>query len=284
MDNRLMPYDDWIFVGEFIEKATWRFAKTYADTYPHNYVVKKDCNLEDYSRFYRLIRRYGYYYTFFNKKYIQLNVNEHYYWTMGWPSTESEVINRKERRIDALSNQGLKAPFDIVSDAEVKGDESDRLVIAEMIRQHIGNGRVLEIGCGSGLMTKLLDLDRESYLGIDPSWTLIEEFRSKQSNLVAWHTDFESVNVKGKDDFIFAACGSASYVRPEYWERLENMLSEGGRYFLTLYTSGYAKSIETVWKAGGVHFYSDDIPELMGETKRAEIGEYTIIEGQVRGV
>jgi len=281
MENRIMPYDEWMFVGEFIEKANWRFAKTYADTYPHYYVVKKDCNIEEYNRFYRLIRRYGYYYDFFNKKYIQLNVNEHYYWTMGWPSTESEVINRKERKIDALSKQGIKAPFDIVSDADVKGDESDRLKIAEMIKPHIGNGRVLEIGCGSGLMTQMLNIKQDNYLGIDPSWKLIDEFRRNQNGLVAWHTDFESVNAKSKYDFIFAACGSASYVRPEYWERLKNMLSEDGRYLLTLYTSGYATPVETVWKAGGIHFYADDIPELTGETKRIEVGEYTIIEGQV---
>ena len=275
MDNRIMSYDDWVFVGEFIDKANWRFAKTYADTYPHCYAVKKDCNVDEYSRFYRLIRRYGYYYNFFNKKYIQLNVNENYYWTMGWPSTESEVINRKERRID------VKTPFDAVSDEEAKGDDSVRLTIADMIRQHINNGRVLEIGCGIGLMTELLDVNRENYLGIDPSWTQIEEFRRKQTGLEAWHTDFESVNVKCKYDFIFAACGSASYVRPEYWERLNDMLNEGGRYLLTFYTSGYATPVETVWKAGGVHFYADDIPELAGETKRTEVGEYTIIEGQV---
>jgi 2-polyprenyl-3-methyl-5-hydroxy-6-metoxy-1,4-benzoquinol methylase len=173
MDNRMMPYDDWQFVGDFIEKSNWRFAKTYAKTFPHYYTIKRDCDSNEYGQFYRLIRRYGYYYEFFGKKYIQLNVNENYYWTMGWPSNESEVINRKERRID------VKTPFDTISDEETRGDESDRMAIAEMINHHSSDGKVMEVGCGSGLMTELLEVNRENYLGIDPAWTLIEKFRKK---------------------------------------------------------------------------------------------------------
>ena len=274
MDNRIMPYDDWVFIGEFINKSNWRFAKTYATTHPHYYTVKKDCNITDYTRFYRLVRRYGYYYDFYGKEYIQLNVNENYYWTMGWPSSESEVINRKERKID------VKTPFDTVPDwtEEVRGNELDRMNIANMIKKHDLEGKVLEIGCGSGLMTQRLDFCREGYLGVDPSWIMLEAFKKSQ-NLNVCHTDFESLNTGQRFDFVFAACGSASYVRPEYWDRLTDMLN--GSYLLAFYTSGYAKPIEKMWKAGAVHFYADDIPELAGERNRTEIGEYTIIDGAI---
>jgi len=278
--NRIMHYNDWQFIRDFIEESKWQFAKTYENSYPHAYTLRKWCDNEEYTRMYRLIRRYGYYYNFGGKPYIQLNVNEHYYWTMGWPSFESDVINRKERKIETVGKQGISAPFDIVSDEETRGDEFERMAIAEMIRTHLGCGRVMEIGCGSGLMTQLLDFSRENDLGIDPSWAMIQEFRRAQ-NLVAWHTDFESVNVKTKYGFIFAACGSASYVRPEYWDRLKDILYEGGTYLLTFYTSGYATPMEKVWSAGGVHFYADDISKLAGETKRTEVGEYTIIEGRM---
>jgi len=278
MINTLMPYCDWEYAGKFIEKSNWRTAKTYADTYPHAYTLRKECNPKEFEQFARLIRKYGYYYNFFKQRYIQLNVNDYYYWTMGWPASESTVINRKERKITDKGSQGLKALFDTLSDYDMRGDEFDRMEIAGMIKPRL-NGRVLEIGCGSGLMTQLLDIKREDYLGIDPSWRMIEEFRKAQ-NLIVWHTDFESVNLKRKYDFVFAF-GSASYVRPEYWERLSNILSDGGTYLLTFYTSGYAKPMDVVWKAGGVHFYADDIPTLAGETQRTELGEYTIIEGKV---
>jgi len=282
MDNRIMPYCDWEFIRDFIERTNWRTAKTYANSYPHQYALRKDCSDKEFLRFRSLVRKYGYYYAFFKQRYLQLNVNGHYYWTMGNESGDTTVINRKERKVEAVGGQGIKTPFDIVSDEDTRGDEFDRMAIAERIRQHNLDGQVLEIGCGGGLMTQMLDLKRENYLGIDPSWKMIEEFRRTQ-NLIAWHTDFESLNIKMKYDFIFAACGSAAYVRPEYWDRLKNMLAEGGTYLLTFYTTGYSKALKAIRNIGGICFYADDMPKptFAGNVKSTIIGDYTVIEGLV---
>jgi hypothetical protein len=87
----------------FIAQRSWREAKTYRNTAPHEYVVRawetdKQGDL-DFDRFVVLVRRFGYADFFYQVRHIYWAIDEFKYWTMGWPVDETTVINRA--RVDA---------------------------------------------------------------------------------------------------------------------------------------------------------------------------------------
>jgi len=54
-------------------------------------------------------------------------------------------------------------------------------VIAEIINRMVQTGRVLDAGCGTGILSELLDLNRFTYIGIDLSKLAIQVARKKRS-------------------------------------------------------------------------------------------------------
>ncbi len=56
--ERLTP-EDMQGHAQLIERARWKFAWTYARTYPHEYTTKALCNPEDHARLIACIERYG---------------------------------------------------------------------------------------------------------------------------------------------------------------------------------------------------------------------------------
>ena len=81
-------------IEKFIDSADWVFAKTYAKTAPHEYVVrKKNRHLEDeFVYFVKFIRKHGYEEKFWSKTHTYYNVGEYKYWTMGNPIDETTII------------------------------------------------------------------------------------------------------------------------------------------------------------------------------------------------
>ena len=84
---------------EFVENHKWKFATTYAQTAPHEYLVKKWLSDEDRKRFERLVQAInrdaviGYFYGHENKYLI---LGEYYYWYMPcYPDNMAvDLINR----------------------------------------------------------------------------------------------------------------------------------------------------------------------------------------------
>ena len=112
MDNKLMPYECWQFVGKLIDKSNWIFASTMPNN-PHYYMLRRESKDSDFVQFVTLIRRYGYSNKYCGAWYTQLNVGSWFYWTMGAHIDSTILINRKERRL------GIPAPYDnIVDDYE----------------------------------------------------------------------------------------------------------------------------------------------------------------------
>ena len=83
-------------IKKFIDSADWIFAKTYAQTAPHEYAVKdKNPSLEvEFIYFVNFIREHGYEEEFCGEIYTYYNVGEYKYWTMGAPIEETILINR----------------------------------------------------------------------------------------------------------------------------------------------------------------------------------------------
>ena len=94
-----LPYDVVEELAQIIERTKWKFAWTYARTYPHEYTTKTLCRPEDHARLVDCIERYGVMERFGNYRSKYFYFQERKYWHMGEPSSEDpekwpNVINR----------------------------------------------------------------------------------------------------------------------------------------------------------------------------------------------
>jgi len=86
-------------LAQLIERTRWKFAWTYARTYPHEYTTKALCSPEDHARLIDCIERYGVIERFGSSRRKYFYFEERKYWHMGEPYSEDpekwpNVINR----------------------------------------------------------------------------------------------------------------------------------------------------------------------------------------------
>jgi len=82
---------------KFIERNQWIFAKTYATTAPHEYLVKDKLSRPDQKLFEEItqfIRDYGYEQRFYKKVFVYFEFEGKKYWTYGDPVEETIILNR----------------------------------------------------------------------------------------------------------------------------------------------------------------------------------------------
>ncbi len=72
----------------FIETQNWIFAKTYAETYPHEYIVQERVDNDLFLELAEFIHNNGYEEYFYNKKQIYFDFEDFTYWHM------ENIINR----------------------------------------------------------------------------------------------------------------------------------------------------------------------------------------------
>ena len=96
--------EDWAWALDFIRRRRWQEAVTYRETAPHEYTVRTwvldERGSADFDQFVILIRRFGYADFYYQIRHLYWAVDEFKYWTMGWPVSETTVINRA--RVDAV--------------------------------------------------------------------------------------------------------------------------------------------------------------------------------------
>ena len=81
----------------FVSKFKWTFAKTYAATAPHEYIVLGKVGLEHKSDFIsiaRFIREAGFKAYYFKRQGFFYILDEDYYWTMDENVEDTDLINR----------------------------------------------------------------------------------------------------------------------------------------------------------------------------------------------
>lgn len=84
-------------IEEFIRRNMWIFAKIYARSVPHEYIVKEKLTLEDqrfFEEFVAYIRENGFAARFGDQEYLYYELGGRYYWTMGDPIEETYILNR----------------------------------------------------------------------------------------------------------------------------------------------------------------------------------------------
>ena len=90
-----LPFPD--DVRKFVESTEWTFAKTYAATWPHEYVVRDRVDDDLFLMLVRHIRSNGYEGRFFRKPITYFDEDGMVYWTMGAPIEETTIVNRCTR-------------------------------------------------------------------------------------------------------------------------------------------------------------------------------------------
>ena len=79
---------------DFINNLKWTFAKTYATTWPHHYIVRERVDEDLFIQMVKHIRRFGYEGRFYKMKITYFEEDGYVYWTMGAPVEETTIINR----------------------------------------------------------------------------------------------------------------------------------------------------------------------------------------------
>lgn len=77
------------------------------------------------------------------------------------------------------------------------------------------SGSILDIGCGTGLLTEIAKIDPQEYLGIDPSKGMLEQFTNKypayKDRVVCEPFDGKSLDCRNFNNIV-ALFGSPSYL------------------------------------------------------------------------
>lgn len=77
-------------IENLLHKFKWRFAKTYANTNPHEYIVRgKDCSNDEFDLICEYIKNNGHTEYFFNHKGTYISVDNFTYWI------DDNILNRR---------------------------------------------------------------------------------------------------------------------------------------------------------------------------------------------
>ncbi|MEO7168020.1 MAG: hypothetical protein ABI016_13440 [Chthoniobacterales bacterium] len=78
----------------FVAGQEWTFARTYASTWPHEYIVRDHVDEEQFLQLVRHIRAHGYEGRFYQEAFIYFEDGGMAYWTMGKSMEKTTVVNR----------------------------------------------------------------------------------------------------------------------------------------------------------------------------------------------
>ena len=79
---------------QFINNVNWIFAKTYAKTWPHEYIVRNQVDESLFITLVQYIRANGYVGKFYKMDITYFDEDGMVYWTMGDPLETTTIINR----------------------------------------------------------------------------------------------------------------------------------------------------------------------------------------------
>ena len=92
----------------FVNSCHWTFAKTYAQTWPHEYLVRDRVDEELFVLLVKHIRAHGYEGRFYHKSITYFDEDGMVYWTMGAPIEKTTIVNRctKEQTYEYRQKHG----------------------------------------------------------------------------------------------------------------------------------------------------------------------------------
>lgn len=153
---------------------------------------------------------------------------------------------------------------------------SENAEVGEMLRPL--SGSVLDIGCGTGLLTEIVGIESEKYMGVDPSNRMLQKFREKHGeyrNLVCAYYDGMVVDCNQFDNVV-SLFGSPSYLSNVALLRIAKCR---GSLFLMFYKEDYHP---VTYEKCGVEFKhknhsKKELSMIFGGAEIKEYNNYIIV-------
>ena len=174
-----------------------------------------------------------------------------------------------------------KSQYDVIADRydELFTDASslsENAEVGEMLRPL--SGSVLDVGCGTGLLTEIIGIEPDNYLGVDPSEGMLKKFKEKHPkfrNLVCAPYDGKVVDCNQFDNII-SLFGSPSYLSNMSLLRISRCK---GHLFLMFYKDSYHP---VTYEKCGVEFKHKvhsrkELAMLFGDENIKEYNNYIIV-------
>lgn len=267
-----MNEDDQSFLREIIRNCEWNWART-MPTIPHEYVVRGKCWMNDneFNRVVELQRAFGIHERWGRYNFPYLHVDGFKYWTMGAPVLETTIINRQKifNEYDAIGDV-----YDTLFTNEDYTNENKQ--VSEMIAR-LGGGKVLDIGCGTGLLLEMFQIDVDLYTGVDPSSKMLFQLKQKfpMYSQCVINKAFEECDFKMHFDTIVSLFGSPSYLMKQYIPKIQGMCD---RYFLMFYKPDYDPVTYSMTGVQMHHFpYTPkEVRKMLPTCELFEFGNYMI--------
>ena len=156
--------------------------------------------------------------------------------------------------------------------------QEENAEVGAMLRPLVGT--TLDIGCGTGLLTEIVKTNPETYMGIDPSKKMVNEFRKKHVGygrcLVSAPFDGQIVDCNDFDNVV-SLFGSASYLSRE---ALLKLATSRSAKFLMFYKPEYKPVTYEKCNVVFEHYkYSnDELAILFGRENLKEYHNYIIVK------
>ena len=101
----------------FVADSRWQFARTYVESYPHEYTLERWANSEDFWRAILCIERWGVVESFWSAQRKYLYIDERKYWHMGNALSERAedrpgLINRTWLDVTAYREDARRLVYD----------------------------------------------------------------------------------------------------------------------------------------------------------------------------
>jgi hypothetical protein len=117
IDSTTTRDQDLSWFQTFVAAWPWRFAKTYVESYPHEYTVQHQGDPTDFQRAIRCIERWGVVESFWGEERKYFYVDDRKYWHMGNPSSEKPedqptLINRTWLDVARYRDQARTLGYD----------------------------------------------------------------------------------------------------------------------------------------------------------------------------
>jgi len=144
----------------------------------------------------------------------------------------------EQDRVQAIYDEFAKSYDDHYASAEFQEED---LALFKILSPWI-RGKVLDLGCGTGLTLTYNDINEDDYLGIDPSAGMLTKLQAKFPGFVTVNSTFEHWNETdqgSKFDSILGLFGAPAYFAKESYSEVLERLTPKGHYFLMFYKPGY---------------------------------------------
>jgi len=144
----------------------------------------------------------------------------------------------EQDRVQAIYDEFAKTYDDHYASAAFQEEDQELFkILSPWVR-----GKVLDLGCGTGLTLSYNNIAKEDYLGVDPSQGMLDRLQSKFPGYATLNSTFEQWNESdngSRFDTILALFGPSSYFAKESYGEILERLTPKGHYFLMFYKPGY---------------------------------------------